>query len=71
MYPNPVENVLNLSALNAIDYVGVYNMLGQEVLQALPSKTQVEIDMSTLSTGSYIVKVQAGHQTASYNLIKQ
>ena len=71
MYPNPVDNILNLTAANTIENISIYNMLGQEVLQTTPSTTQVEIDMSALSTGSYIVKVQAGEQVGSYNLIKQ
>jgi hypothetical protein len=71
MYPNPVENILNLTADNTIENVSIYNMLGQEVLQSIPSATQVELDMSSLATGSYIVKVQAGEQIGSYNLIKQ
>lgn len=71
MYPNPVENVLNLSAVNAIDALCVYNMLGQEVLQSAPSTNQVELDTSSLPSGAYIIKVQAGEQIGSYNLIKE
>lgn len=71
MYPNPVDNILNLTANNTIDTVSIYNMLGQEVLQSVPSATAVEIDMTSLSAGSYIVKVQAGEQIGSYNLIKE
>lgn len=66
MYPNPVNDVLNLKADINIDTVSIYNMLGQEVL----TTKQTQIDMSTLPTGSYIVKVQAGEQVASYNLVK-
>jgi len=71
MYPNPVKDILNLSAVNAIDALSIYNMLGQEVLQSNPSTTDVALDMSTLPTGTYIVKVQAGEQIGSYNLIKE
>jgi hypothetical protein len=41
------------------------------VLVSAPSATQVQLDTANLPTGAYIVKVQAGEQTASYNLIKQ
>ncbi len=71
MYPNPVANTLHLSTLNKIDAISVYNMLGQEVLQNIPSTNQVELDMSNLPSGAYIVKVQAGEQIGSYNLIKE
>lgn len=71
MYPNPVENTLTLRALNAIDAVSVYNMLGQEVMKSIPSATQVQLDMTQLPVGTYVVKVQAGSQLGSYSLIKQ
>ncbi len=71
MYPNPVENILNLTAQNTIDTVSIYNLLGQEVLQVTPSATQTQVDMSNLPTGAYIVKVQAGEQVGAYNLIKE
>lgn len=71
MYPNPVEDVLNLNAQNTIDAVSIYNLLGQEVLNATPSATETQINMSNLPTGAYIVKVQAGEQVGSYNLIKE
>ena len=67
MYPNPVIDVLNLNANITIDTVSIYNVLGQEVL----TTKQKQIDMSALPTGSYIVKVQAGEQVASYNLVKR
>ena len=67
MYPNPVNDILNIETTNPVDAVSIYNMLGQEVINT--SKTQ--IDMSTLPAGSYVVKVQAGAQIGAYNLIKQ
>jgi len=67
MYPNPVENILNIKTKNPVKAINIYNMLGQEVLST--SKTQ--IDMSNLQAGSYVVKVQAGNQIGAYNLIKQ
>ncbi len=71
MYPNPVENTLHLSAINKIDALSIYNMLGQEVLQSTPATNTVELDMSNLPSGTYIVKVQASNQIGSYNLIKK
>jgi hypothetical protein len=67
MYPNPVENILNIQTTNPVDLISIYNILGQEVINT--SKTQ--IDMSALPSGSYVVKVQAGNQIGAYNLIKQ
>jgi hypothetical protein len=71
IYPNPVKDVLNLTAQNKIDFVSIYNLLGQEVLSVAPSAATTQVDMSYLPTGAYIVKVQAGDQIGSYNLIKE
>jgi hypothetical protein len=71
MYPNPTHNKLNLSAVNAIEAVSIYNMLGQEVLSANPSKTQVEINTSTLQSGAYVVKVKVEEQRGTYKLLKE
>ncbi len=71
MFPNPVTDMLNLTAQDAIDSVSIYNMLGQKVLQNTPGATQIQLDMSSLPTGAYIVKVQVGAHVGSYNLIKQ
>jgi len=71
MYPNPVEDMLNIAAENNIETISIYNLLGQEVLQVTPSTTTTQVDMSYLPTGAYIVKVQAGEQVGSYNLIKE
>lgn len=67
LYPNPVSDVLNLKADVNIDTVSIFNMLGQEVINT----TKTAIDMSNLPAGSYIVKVKAGQQFGSYNLVKQ
>jgi len=67
IYPNPVKDVLNIKTSNTVDAVSIYNMMGQEVINT--SKTQ--IDTSTLPSGAYIVKIQAGTQIGSYSLIKQ
>ncbi len=71
MNPNPVKDILNLRADSNIEHVSIFNMLGQKVLEVAPSTTATQIDMSHLDSGAYIVKVQAGNQTGSYNLIKE
>lgn len=70
MYPNPADNVLNVHANNTIDSIMIYSMLGQKVISLDINSEQVQLDLNILPTGSYIVKVQAGNQIGSYNLIK-
>lgn len=70
-YPNPVSDVLNLSYTSEISSVEVYNMLGQNVKSAVLNGTQVKVDMSNLTSGSYIVKVTSDGITKSLKIIKE
>ena len=70
-YPNPVKNTLTLNAQNTIEQVAMYNMLGQEVLRATPNTVDSDLDMSSLQTGTYFVKVTIANVTKTIRVIKQ
>lgn len=70
-YPNPVNNVLKLTAKEDISQINVYNLLGQEVIFQKPSKTDAQIDLTKLEIGTYIMKVQVDNKIGSYKLLKQ
>jgi hypothetical protein len=70
-FPNPVKNTLTLNAQNTIDNVTMYNMLGQEVLRATPNAVDSDLDMSSLQTGTYFVKVTIANTTQTIRVIKQ
>ena len=69
-YPNPVKEVLTLSYNNTITNVVVFNLLGQQVLSAKPNSNVSQIDMSGLTSGSYLVKVTSDNQVKSIKIIK-
>src|SRR4030095_12086198 len=56
-YPNPVKNKLNLSYIRNISNVAVFNILGQQVMEKEINASSSQVDMSGLSSGSYVVKV--------------
>jgi len=70
-YPNPVNTTLNLNAQRTIENVSIYNMLGQEVLRLAPNKSSSEIDMSSLQTGTYFVRVTINGTTETKQIIKR
>ncbi|MGV3460551.1 MAG: T9SS type A sorting domain-containing protein [Flavobacterium sp.] len=70
-YPNPVKDVLNVSYSEAITGVEVYTMLGQVVVSKTPNAAIVQVDMSTLQAGTYMLRLQAGNATQTIRLIKQ
>ena len=71
LYPNPVNDRLHLNALDNIEELSVYNLLGQEVLRTQPKVSITEVDMSNLPTGMYVVKVKVGEQLGSYRIVKK
>ena len=70
-YPNPVNNALTLNAQNNIEDVRMYNMLGQEVMNAQPQAVDSDIDMSSLETGTYFVQVTIASITKTVRVVKQ
>lgn len=69
-FPNPVKNTLKLKAQNTIEQVSIYNMLGQEVLRATPNNVDSTIDMSSLQSGAYFVKVTIQNVTKTVRVMK-
>ena len=70
-YPNPVQNVLNLSYNKTISNVKVFNLLGQEVMTNAINANQSKIDMSHLASGTYLVKVTADNQVKTIKVVKE
>ncbi len=54
LYPNPANEVLNISSINTIEKIEVYDVLGKMVLSN--NKTSV-INLQILERGIYLVKV--------------
>ena len=70
-YPNPVKDVLNLSYKTAISNVKVINLLGQEVVNAKANTNDVQVNMSPLNAGVYIVNVTVDDTVHSIKVIKE
>lgn len=70
-YPNPVSNILTLSNANTISKVEVYNLLGQKVFANNFSNTEIQVDLSNLETGIYMVKVSSQETQKAIRIQKQ
>ncbi|GAA4768296.1 MULTISPECIES: T9SS type A sorting domain-containing protein [Flavobacterium] len=70
VYPNPVNDVLNLSYSSEISSVEVFNIIGQKVLVKNLNATQGEVNISNLNSGSYIVRVTSGDQVQTIKIVK-
>lgn len=71
IYPNPVENVLHLSSIEAIDSVAVYTVTGQRVTQVTFNQNRSELNFSTLASGVYLVEVSSNGRVENLKVVKQ
>lgn len=71
IYPNPVKDVLNVSYKSEIAEAKIYNLLGQEVLSKTINSGDFNLNVSSLATGSYVVKLIANEGQHSFKLIKE
>ncbi len=69
LYPNPVQDILNISSVEENATYRVLNVLGQEV-----AKGKIEngsISVSNINTGNYLLEVSSNGQTAIKRFIKK
>jgi len=69
-YPNPVNDILHLSSSQPIENVTISNMLGQQINANLNSD-KTSLDMSSLPTGNYFVKVTIEGVSKTIKVVKQ
>jgi len=72
IYPNPVANELTISTANQIHKLSITDVLGRQVYEWNNEKSdKINIDVSHLKTGNYILKVKTnnGLQVTKFNKI--
>lgn len=70
-FPNPVNDKLNITAANSIDHITIYNLIGQTVMQEQPNSMNVVLDLSSLPTGTYVLKANAGNSVSTFKVLKE
>ena len=70
-YPNPVNDVLNISADQKITSVSVYNVAGQKVINNVKANYG-QVNVSRLTSGTYIVTaILENGKTETFKVIKK
>lgn len=70
IYPNPSSDKLFISSNSEINYIEIYNSLGQKVFERLLMSSQVNLDISIFSNDFYIAKVVFEDNVSIVNFIK-
>ena len=69
--PNPVIDFMIISSKENLDSLAIYNVLGQLVFKIATKSNQEKIDLSTLGSGNYFVKINANNNSKVIKIIKQ
>lgn len=70
VYPNPVQDVLNVRSTTSVDAIAIYDVLGKLVLETTPDAISPSVDMSALTSGAYLVKVTIDGASKTVKVIK-
>jgi Secretion system C-terminal sorting domain len=70
-YPNPTKDNILLNAKQNIDQIELYNLLGQQVMIAQPGVSSYKLNLSSLNTGVYFMKVKVADKTGTYKVVRQ
>ena len=70
-YPNPVNDILNLSYSQDMNMVKVFNMVGQELLSKAVNANTAQIDLSSFANGAYFIQVKIGTLMKTVRVVRR
>ena len=66
---NQESKILNVNSEEILSNIEIYNMLGQGVLNENLNSNSINIDLSTMSSGVYIVNIEGNNsKTKTFKL---
>ncbi|UAM97301.1 lamin tail domain-containing protein [Polaribacter litorisediminis] len=71
VFPNPTNDQIKIHASQVIDAVSIYNVFGKLVYRDATDSSNLLIDMSTFSSGVYLVKISSNNKTMNRKIIKK
>ena len=72
LYPNPANDVLNISTTEKIESVKIFNVFGRLVTEQIVNDNLVKINTSDFTPGMYFVQIntEVGYTTRKINIIE-
>ena len=71
LYPNPVSDKLTVEATEAIDHIEVFNIAGAMVFSQKNCADKVEINMTDLPVGTYVIRMTTQSATEVRRFVKK
>ncbi|OUS02063.1 serine protease [Flavobacteriales bacterium 33_180_T64] len=72
VYPNPAVNILNIQipSVNENTTLTIYDILGKTILEQNMIQPSSQLDVSSMSSGVYILSFQSGEASKTFKFIK-
>lgn len=70
LYPNPASDFINISTIEVVNKVRVFDMTGRLVKDFSPNKSNLSLDISDLNKGVYLVQINSGNKQGVAKIIK-
>ncbi len=70
LYPNPTNELLNVTASISIETIEIYNLMGQSLVKEELNDTSGTLSLSHLPTGIYMLTATINNRQASFKFIK-
>lgn len=70
IFPNPFTSKVNIKAEKALKTVSVYDIYGRLLKEQKVSDMEIELDMSDLSNGAYLLKLDYGDSSSVHRIVK-
>jgi hypothetical protein len=73
VYPNPAHNNITIKVPHNIKYttITLLNMMSQNVKEQTINNNSVDLDISDIPMGIYILKIEYGNATLFQKILKQ
>ncbi len=71
VHPNPTKEFINISATNLIDVVIITDLNGRVVKQIKPEGIEVQVNISDLEQGVYILNATSNGKSFTQKIVKQ
>ncbi len=71
LYPNPVEDMLNISSQVEIRSVSVYSISGQQLLSTELGASKGALDFSSLTSGVYFIQLNGEQASETFKIVKE
>ncbi|MGK0412642.1 MAG: hypothetical protein ACJA1B_000840 [Polaribacter sp.] len=71
VFPNPTNDQIKIQGSQVVDEVSIYNVFGKLVYTDAADSSNLLIDMSTLSSGAYLLKISSNNTSMNRKIIKK